>query len=160
MHVQPPPRSPPQNATKFPLALPKSSVSPRKPPCLPAAPTSAPHRVLAAAGHDVAEADLRHVHTRGRPFYHPQSEGEGFQQQRQQQRPGRRLGGGSAPCTGLSAQARQARAFQTAARRRARRHCACSVGPRRSEAPGPLSNKRSLRPRLSLTPPLSGPASR
>lgn len=65
--------------------------------------------------------------------------------------------GAAAPCAGLSAQAREAWAFQTAARPRSRRHRAGPVAPLRSKAPSPLatgvsSSPASHWPRHSLAP--------
>lgn len=145
---------PPRNATKFPSALAKSSASLRKPPVFPPLPRqplteswllqdTTWRRLI--SGMSTAVDVLRTTERRRVPSSRG-APGEGR--------------GASAPSAELSAQAREARAFQTAARRGARRHCACSDGLRQSEAPGPLSNKLFLRPRLSLTPPLSGLASR
>lgn len=79
----------------------------------------------------MAEADLRHVHARGRPTV------QGMKKKGcSSGGPPEKVGGARAPCTGLSAQARKARAFQTAARRRTRQHCACSVGPLRERGAG------------------------
>ena len=64
-----------------------------------------------------------------------------------------------APCAGLTAQAHDARAFQTAARRRSRQHCASPVRLSREKREG-LSCLATGFPRLPLAKPRSSPSSR